>query len=219
MPRDYPHGADWYRKFGTPKSPGTKVYTILGNVNVTGVIEVPMGITLREVIAIYGKGMKNGATVQTGADRRLERLDDSGELQDTPMDFESFSKAGVSLGSGALLMCDEDTCVIDLAKVLMNFFKNESCGKCTPCRIGHVSRLSHCSTKISKGDGTQDDLTQLQLLADSLITLSNCGLGQTAAVPIRDILKHFRAEVDAHINLKVCPAGVCPMMVEEAELA
>jgi NADP-reducing hydrogenase subunit HndC len=208
-------GANWYRQFGTPKSPGTKVYTILGNVNVTGVIEVPMGITLREVITIYGKGLKNGAQFKLAQTGGSSGSIIPATLQDTPMDFESFQKAGVSLGSGALLVCDEDTCVIDLAKVLLNFFKNESCGKCTPCRIG-TYQAYQLLDKISQGDGTQDDLARLQLLADSLTTLSNCGLGQTASVPIRDILKHFRAEVDAHINLKVCPAGVCPMHVEEA---
>lgn len=211
-------GADWYRKFGTPKSPGTKVYTILGNVNVTGVIEVPMGITLREVITIYGKGMKNGAQFKLAQTGGSSGSIIPATLQDTPMDFESFQKAGVSLGSGALLVCDEDTCVIDLAKVLMNFFKNESCGKCTPCRIG-TYQAYQLLDKISQGDGTQDDLARLQLLAESLTALSNCGLGQTASVPIRDVLKHFRAEVDAHINLKVCPAGVCPMHVEEAVVA
>jgi NADP-reducing hydrogenase subunit HndC len=208
-------GANWYRQFGTPKSPGTKVYTILGNVNVTGVIEVPMGITLREVITIYGQGLKNGAQFKLAQTGGSSGSIIPSTLQDSPMDFESFQKAGVSLGSGALLVCDEDTCVIDLAKVLLNFFKNESCGKCTPCRIG-TYQAYQLLDKISQGDGTQDDLARLQLLADSLTTLSNCGLGQTASVPIRDILKHFRAEVDAHINLKVCPAGVCPMHTEEA---
>ena len=130
------NGAAWYRKFGTPKSPGTKVYTILGNVNVTGVIEVPMGITLREVIAIYAKGMKNGATFKLAQTGGSSGSVIPASLQDTPMDFESFGKAGVSLGSGALLICDEETCVVDLARVLLNFFKNESCGKCTPCRVG-----------------------------------------------------------------------------------
>ncbi len=212
------NGAAWYRKFGTPKSPGTKVYTILGNVNVTGVIEVPMGITLREVIAIYAKGMKPGSTFKLAQTGGSSGSVIPASLQDTPMDFESFGKAGVSLGSGALLICDENTCVIDLARVLLNFFKNESCGKCTPCRIG-THRAYDTLTKISEGQGTPGDIEQLLMLCDGLVKLSNCGLGQTAAVPIKDILKHFRAEVDAHINLKVCPAGVCPMVVEEAELA
>jgi NADP-reducing hydrogenase subunit HndC len=177
-----------------------------------------MGITLREVIAIYGKGLKNGAQFKLAQTGGSSGSIIPATLQDTPMDFESFQKAGVSLGSGALLVCDEDTCVIDLAKVLMNFFKNESCGKCTPCRIG-TYQAYQLLDRISLGDGTQADLARLQLLADSLTTLSNCGLGQTASVPIRDVLKHFHAEVDAHINLKVCPAGVCPMHVEEAVVA
>ncbi len=204
------NGAEWYRSFGPQTSPGTKVYTILGNVNVTGLIEVPMGITLREVIAIYGKGMKNGKPfklAQTGGS--------SGSivpaiLQDTPMDFDSFSKAGVALGSGALLICDEDTCVVDLAKVLLNFFRKESCGKCNPCRIGN-QRAFEILTNISEGTGTLNDLKDLMNLSDNLYQLSNCGLGQTAGAPIRDILNHFRAEVEAHIRLKVCPTGVCPM--------
>ena len=146
------NGAAWYRKFGTPKSPGTKVYTILGNVNVTGVIEVPMGITLREVISIYAKGMKNGATFKVAQTGGSSGSIIPASLQDTPMDFESFGKAGVSLGSGALLICDENTCVVDLARVLLNFFKNESCGKCTPCRVG-THRAYDTLTKISEGQG------------------------------------------------------------------
>jgi NADP-reducing hydrogenase subunit HndC len=177
-----------------------------------------MGITLREVIAIYAKGMKNGATFKVAQTGGSSGSVIPASLQDTPMDFESFGKAGVSLGSGALLICDENTCVVDLARVLLNFFKNESCGKCTPCRVG-THRAYDTLTKISEGQGTPGDIEQLLMLVDGLVKMSNCGLGQTAAVPIKDILKHFRAEVDAHINLKVCPAGVCPMVVEEAELA
>lgn len=202
------HGANWYRKIGTPSSHGTKVYTILGNVNVTGLIEVPMGITLREVIAIYAKGMKKNRPlklVQTGGS--------SGSiipasLQDTPMDFESFRRAGVSLGSGALLICDDRTCVVDLAKVLLKFFAFESCGKCTPCRVG-TRRALDILDKISEGAGSLADLDELEKLYDNMEQVSNCGLGQTAAVPIRDILKHFRAEVEAHIRLGICPTGVC----------
>lgn len=204
------NGADWYKSIGTPSSPGTKVYTILGNVNVTGLIEVPMGITLREVISIYAKGMKNGSSfklAQTGGS--------SGSiipacLQDTPMDFDSFSKAGVSLGSGALLIANEETCVVDLAKVLLNFFRVESCGKCNPCRIG-TKRAFEILSNIAEGVGTLQDLEHMQMMSDQLIQLSNCGLGQTAGSPLNDILQYFRAEVEAHIKLKVCPAGVCPM--------
>jgi NADP-reducing hydrogenase subunit HndC len=204
------NGADWYRSFGTPRSPGTKVFSILGNTNVTGLIEVPMGITLREIITIYGKGIKDGNTlklVQTGGS--------SGSivpasLQDTPLDFESFRKAGVSMGSGALLICDERTCVVDLARVLMNFFRFESCGKCTPCRIG-TDRSYQLLCDLAEGKARLEDLDELQHLGELMEQLSNCGLGQTASTALRDILRHYRAEVEAHIRLGVCPAGVCPM--------
>jgi NADP-reducing hydrogenase subunit HndC len=204
------NGGAWYHQYGTPSSPGTKVYTILGNVNITGLIEVPMGITLREVIAIYAKGMKNNKTlklVQTGGSSGSIT---PASLQDTPMDFESFKKAGVSLGSGALLICDEDTCVVDLARVLLNFFRFECCGKCTPCRIG-TERTYLILSAIAEGKAALEDLDDLSRLAEFMEKTSNCGLGQTAAVPIRDILRYFRAEVEAHIRLGVCPAGVCTM--------
>ena len=203
------NGADWYRTLGTASSPGTKVYTILGNVNVTGLIEVPMGITLREVVSIYAKGMKSGSfkLAQTGGS--------SGSiipasLQDTPMDFDSYKKAGVSLGSGALLICNDEVCIVDLAKVLLNFFRVESCGKCTPCRIG-TKRAYDILTDISEGKGTLGNLEELTTLNKELLELSNCGLGQTAGTPLRDMLNYFRAEVEAHIRLGVCPTGVCPM--------
>jgi NADP-reducing hydrogenase subunit HndC len=216
------NGAAWYRQIGTPSSPGTKVYTILGNVNRTGCIEVPMGITLREVISIYAGGMKNGAA---GTEHRSFKLAQTGgssgsiipaSLQDTPMDFESFRKAGVSLGSGALLICDENTCVVDLAKVLLQFFRFESCGKCTPCRIG-TQRSYEILAGITEGRGQLPELDKLLELANEMERASNCGLGQTAGVPVRDILRHFRAEVEAHIRLGVCPTGVCPMLPQAME--
>lgn len=203
------NGAEWYRKMGTPSSPGTKVYTILGNVNDKGLIEVPMGITLREIITIYAKGMKDGnfKMAQTGG---------SGgsiipsSLQDTPMDFESFKKAGVALGSGALLICNENVCIVDLAMVLINFFRVESCGKCTPCRIG-TKRAFDILTNISKGQGKMEDLEELENLSHDLIALSHCGLGQTAGTPLKDMLNYFRPEVEAHIKLGICPSGICQM--------
>ena len=204
------NGAAWYKAIGTPSSPGTKVYTILGNVNVTGLIEVPMGITLREVISIYAKGMKDGHNFKLAQTGGSSGSIIPASLQDTPMDFDSFSKAGVSLGSGALLICNEEVCVVDLAKVLLNFFQFESCGKCNPCRIGN-RRSYETLCNIAEGVGMEQDLKDLQMMADQLYQLSNCGLGQTAGSPLRDILAHFRAEVEAHIKLKVCPAGVCPM--------
>ena len=205
------NGAEWYRRIGTPSSPGTKVYTILGNVNITGMIEVPMGITLREVISIFAGGMKNGATLKLAQTGGSSGSIIPASLQDTPMDFESYRRSGVSLGSGALLICDENTCVVDLARVLLNFFRRESCGKCTPCRIGTM-RCLEILTKIADGVGIMNDIRDLELIYPKLDQLSNCGLGTTAGVPIAGILNHFRAEVEAHIKLKVCPAGVCPML-------
>jgi NADP-reducing hydrogenase subunit HndC len=204
------NGASWYHQFGSPMSVGTKVYTILGNVNFTGLIEVPMGITLREIIDIYGKGMKNGATlklVQTGGSSGSIL---PASLQDTPLDFESFRKAGASLGSGALLVCDEHTCVVDLAKTLLQFFRFESCGKCTPCRIGTLKSYDIVN-RISVGQGSLHDLDVLQMLGENMSEISNCGLGQTASTSVRDILKHFREEVEAHITSRACPVGVCPI--------
>lgn len=208
IPHIVRNGGEWYHQFGNEKSRGTKVYTIMGNVNFTGVIEVPLGITLREVIEIYGKGMRRGVPlklVQTGGS--------SGSivpasLQDTPMDFESWRTAGASLGSGALLICDEHTCVVDLAKVLLQFFRFECCAKCTPCRTG-TQRLYNIVSEIVEGRGTLENLEILQSLGQEMELLSNCGLGQTASVAIRDILKHFRPEVEEHIRDHFCRAGVC----------
>jgi NADP-reducing hydrogenase subunit HndC len=204
------NGADWYHQFGSPKSVGTKVYSILGNVNFTGLIEVPMGITLRELIEIYGRGIKNGARlklVQTGGS--------SGSIvpasmQDTPMDFESFRNAGASLGSGALLICDEKTCVVDLAKVVLHFFQFECCGKCTPCRVG-TFQTYQIMDRVSRGKAELSDLDTLQTLGKFMSEVSNCGLGQTASTAVLDILKHFREEVEEHIVSHRCPVGVCPL--------
>jgi NADP-reducing hydrogenase subunit HndC len=211
------NGAVWFREVGSPKSTGTKVYTILGNVNFTGLIEVPMGITLREVIEIYGKGMKDGKKlklVQTGGSSGTIA---PASLQDTPMDFDSFRNAGLSLGSGALLVCDEDTCVVDLAKVILRFFRNECCGKCTPCRIGTL-RLYEIMTEVSEGTASLSDLDSMQKISEAMSEVSNCGLGQTASTALRDILKYFRPEVEAHITEHVCPAGVCPIAVRPPEM-
>jgi NADH:ubiquinone oxidoreductase subunit F (NADH-binding) len=129
-------------------------------------------------------------------------------LQDTPMDFESWRKAGVSLGSGALLICDEHTCVVDLAKVILNFFRFECCAKCTPCRIG-TQRLYQAFSDISIGTGSVESFDELQAIGQDMELLSNCGLGQTASVAVRDILKYFRQEVEEHLTQHICRAGVC----------
>ncbi len=204
------NGAAWYRAIGSPKSAGTKVYTILGNVNFAGAIEVPMGITLREVIDIYAKGMKN--------DKKLKLVQTGGSsgtivpahLQDVPLDFESYRKARISLGSGALVVCDEDTCVVDLAKTILRFFRNECCGKCTPCRIGTL-RLFEIMTQVSAGQARLEDLDEMLKISEAMCEVSNCGLGQTASTALRDIIKYYREEVEAHVIDHVCPVGVCPL--------
>lgn len=177
-----------------------------------------MGITLREVIGIYAKGMKDGKTFKLAQTGGSSGSIIPAVLQDTPMDFEGYKKAGVSLGSGALLIANEDTCVVDLAKTLLKFFKFESCGKCTPCRIG-TNHAYQILVGISEGRGQLSDLDELIHLAESMRDLSNCGLGQTAGVPIFDTLKYFRAEVEAHIRLGLCPTGICPMQPEAAPVA
>jgi len=205
------NGAAWYRQVSSSKSAGTKVYTILGNVNFTGAIEVPMGITLREVIDIYGRGMKN--------DKKLKLVQTGGSsgtivpasLQDVPLDFEAFRNAGVSLGSGALLVCDEDTCVVDLAKAILRFFRNECCGKCTPCRIGTL-RLYEIVSQISEGKASLTDLDLMLRISEAMSEVSNCGLGQTASTALRDFMKYFRAEIETHIVERACPSGVCPVL-------
>ena len=212
------NGAMWFREIGSPKSAGTKVYTILGNVNFTGAIEVPMGITLREVIDIYAKGMKN--------DKKLKLVQTGGSsgtivpasLQDVPLDFELFRKAGVSLGSGALLVCDEDTCVVDLAKAILRFFRNECCGKCTPCRIGTL-RLYEIMGQVSEGRASRADVDLMLRISEAMSEVSNCGLGQTASVALRDFVKYFREEIEMHIVDHICPVGVCPVSRAERELA
>jgi len=204
------NGAEWFKSFGTPSSAGTKVFNIMGNVNSTGSIEVPMGITLRDVISIYAKGLKDGAVLKLAQTGGSSGSIIPADLQDVPMDYNSFANAGVSMGSGALLICSEKTCVVDLAKVLLNFFRFESCGKCNPCRIGN-QRAYQILLRISEGLGSMKDLDDLQDISKWLYEMSNCGLGQTAGSPLKDILNHFRAEVEAHIVKKECSAGVCSM--------
>jgi NADH:ubiquinone oxidoreductase subunit F (NADH-binding) len=165
---------------------------------------------LREVITIYARGMRDGAAFKLAQTGGSSGSVIPASLQDTPMDYDSLAKAGVALGSGALLICDEHTCVVDLARVLAGFFRRESCGKCTPCRTG-TERAHQIWSRIAAGAGVPGDLDELQQLARRLELLAFCGLGQTAATPLRDVLRHFRPEVEAHIHDKVCPAGVCAL--------
>jgi NADP-reducing hydrogenase subunit HndC len=193
------NGADWYRGIGTKRSPGTKVYTMLGDVNVTGLIETPMGTTLREVIEIYGGGMKNGKAFKCAQTGGSSGTIIPADFLDVPMDFASMAEKGAGLGSGALLIADEDTDIVDLAYVLVRFFKTESCGKCTPCRVG-TRQMLEALQRLKGGYAKKADLDRLEEIATYVRTASFCGLGQAAPVPILTGLQYFREEFEAKLH-------------------
>lgn len=193
------NGADWFRTIGTERSPGTKVYTMLGDVQNTGLVEAPMGTTLREIIDIYGGGMKNGKAFKCAQTGGSSGSIIPAEFLDVPMDFATMRESGAGLGSGALLICDEDTDVVDLAYVLVRFFKTESCGKCTPCRVGNAQMLEALD-RLRKGLARQADLDRLGEIASYVQEASFCGLGQAAPVPILTGLKYFYDEFKARVR-------------------
>ncbi len=193
------NGADWYRAIGTERSPGTKVYTMLGDVNVTGLVETPMGTTLREIIELYGGGMKGGKAFKAAQTGGSSGTIIPKELLDVPMDFASMREKGAGLGSGALLICDEDTDIVDLAYVLVRFFKTESCGKCTPCRVGNAQMLEALE-RLRMGMARRADLERLEEIATYVVESSFCGLGQAAPVPILTGLRYFRDEFEARLR-------------------
>lgn len=201
-------GIDWFKSIGTQTSSGTKVFALAGKVNNVGLVEVPMGTTLREIIYEIGGGIKNGRkfkAVQTGGP--------SGGCipashLDTEIDYESLTAIGSMMGSGGMIVMDEDNCMVDIAKFYLEFTVDESCGKCTPCRIGN-KRLLEILTKITEGKGTEEDLIKLKELSQTIKDTSLCGLGQTAPNPILSTMKYFWDEYEAHVKEKRCPAGVC----------
>ena len=202
------NGAEWYNQIGTPDSKGTKVFALTGKVNNSGLIELPMGTTIREIIYEIGGGIPNGKkfkAVQMGGP--------SGgcipeQYLDTPIDYKSLSELGSMMGSGGMIVVDEDTCMVDLAKFFLQFTRDESCGKCTPCRIGN-KRILEILTKITDGEATMDDLDQLEKLCHYVKDNSLCGLGQTSPNPVLSTLRYFRDEYIEHIKEHKCRAGVC----------
>ena len=208
IPQIILNGAEWFQGIGTEKSKGTKVFALGGKINNTGLVEVPMGTTLREVIEEIGGGIPNGKkfkAAQTGGP--------SGgcipvEHFDIPIDYDNLIGIGSMMGSGGLIVMDEDNCMVDIAKFFLEFTVDESCGKCTPCRIG-TKRLYEILDKITKGKGTLEDIDKLEELCYHIKTNSLCGLGQTAPNPVLSTLKFFRDEYIAHVVDKKCPAGVC----------
>lgn len=202
------NGADWYAGFGTEKSKGTKVFALTGKINNTGLAEVPMGITMREIIYDIGGGINGGKkfkAVQIGGPSG-GCLPES--MLDLSIDYDSLTAAGAMMGSGGLVVMDEDTCMIDVAKFFLNFTQSESCGKCTPCREG-TKRMLEVLTRITEGQGREGDIELLEELARNIKETALCGLGQTAPNPVLSTLKYFRHEYEAHIKEKRCPAGAC----------
>ncbi|AVQ16816.1 NADH-quinone oxidoreductase subunit J/K [Fusobacterium gonidiaformans ATCC 25563] len=202
------HGSEWFREIGTEKSPGTKVFALAGKVNNVGLVEVPMGTTLREIIYEIGGGIKNGKrfkAVQTGGPSGgcLTNKD-----LDISIDFDTLAARGSIMGSGGMIIMDEDDCMVSIAKFFLEFTLDESCGKCTPCRIGNT-RLYEILTRITEGEGTMEDLKLLEELSDTIKEASLCGLGQTSPNPVLSTLKEFREEYIQHIEDKTCLAGVC----------
>jgi bidirectional [NiFe] hydrogenase diaphorase subunit len=212
------HGGAWFADIGTEKSKGTKIFALTGTVKNTGLIEVPMGITLREIIFDIGGGIPNNRAfkaVQTGGPGGGCLPED---LLDLPVDYESLSRVGSYMGSGGMIVMDETSCMVDVAKYFMEFCMTESCGKCIPCRVG-TAQIYDLLTKITHGFATVDDLAMLEKLCDMVKATSLCGLGQGAPNPVLSTLRYFRDEYIAHIVEKRCPAGVCKIHIGEATLA
>ncbi len=206
------NGADWFRQWGTEKSKGTKTFTLAGDVVRTGLIEVPLGITLREVVYDVAGGIKDG--------RKFKAIQTGGpmggcipeHLLDTPLDYEPLGALGSIMGSGGLVVMDEGTCMVDIARFFMDFIQDESCGKCVPCRIG-TRRILEVLERICAGEGEDGDIERLEQLSRYVVAGSLCGLGQGASNPVLTTIKHFRAEYEAHIYEKRCPAKVCKGLI------
>lgn len=212
VPKILMKGAEWYRSIGPENSPGTKAFALTGNIQNTGLIEVPMGTTLREIIFDIGGGMKGGKAfkaVQIGGPSGGCLITPDLDL---PLDFDSLKKVGAMIGSGGLVVMDENTCMVEVARFFMNFTQNESCGKCVPCREG-TKRMLEILERIVAGNGQKGDVELLLDLADTISSTALCGLGKTAAMPVVSTIKNFRDEYDAHIIDKKCPAGQCKKLV------
>jgi len=206
-------GAEWFSRIGTNGSKGTKIFSLVGKINNTGLVEVPMGITLRDVIFDIGGGIPGGKefkSVQTGGPSGgcLPK-----EKLDLPIDYQSLTQAGSIMGSGGMIVMDENTCMVDVAKYFLNFLRDESCGKCLSCREG-IQRMWEIVKDISEGKGKEEDLELLEELANVVKDASMCGLGQTASNPVLSTLRYFKEEYKTHIKDKKCPAGVCKELIQ-----
>ena len=212
IPQIILRGADWFASMGTEKSKGTKVFALGGKIKNTGLVEIPMGTTLREVIEEIGGGIPNGKKFKAAQTGGPSGGCIPAELIDTPIDYDNLVAIGCMMGSGGLIVMDEDTCMVDMAKFFLEFTVDESCGKCTPCRVG-TKRLLELLDKITKGQGTLEDIDRIEELCYYIKQNSLCGLGQTAPNPVLSTLKFFREEYITHVTEKKCPAGVCKDLV------
>jgi NADH:ubiquinone oxidoreductase subunit F (NADH-binding) len=212
VPHIINRGWDWFASIGTEGSKGTKIFSLVGQVNNTGLVEVPMGVTLRDIIFDIGGGIPGGKrfkAVQTGGP--------SGgcipeSMLDMPVDFDELANAGSMMGSGGMIVMDESTCMVDVARYFLNFLREESCGKCLPCREG-IARSLEVLSRICDGHGQPADIGLLQELGDVLEGFSLCALGRTAANPVLSTIRYFRDEYEAHIQEHRCPAGVCKPLI------
>ena len=205
-------GADWYSKIGTDGSKGTKIFSLVGKINNTGLVEVPMGTNLSEIIFDIGGGIPNGKklkAVQIGGPSGGCIPENAVKV---PIDYDALKKLGSMMGSGGMVVMDEDTCMVDNAKYFLNFLLEESCGKCTTCREG-IERMLEVVTNITEGNGKMDDISTLEQVAEVVKDASMCGLGQTSPNPVLSTLRYFRAEYETHIKDKKCPAGVCKALI------
>ncbi|MGN1047784.1 MAG: NADH-ubiquinone oxidoreductase-F iron-sulfur binding region domain-containing protein, partial [Eubacteriales bacterium] len=206
-------GADWFASMGTEKSKGTKVFALGGKITNTGLVEIPMGTTLREVVEEIGGGVPNGKKFKAAQTGGPSGGCIPASLIDTPIDYDNLIAIGSMMGSGGLIVMDEDNCMVDIAKFFLEFTVDESCGKCTPCRVG-TRRLLEILEKITSGNGELEDLDRMEELCQYIKAGSLCGLGQTAPNPVISTLRYFRDEYIAHIVDKKCPAGVCKKLVQ-----
>ena len=206
-------GVDWFRSMGTEKSKGTKVFALGGKIKNTGLVEVPMGTTLRQIIEEIGGGIPNGKKFKAAQTGGPSGGCIPAHLIDTPIDYDNLLEIGSMMGSGGLIVMDEDNCMVDIARFFLEFTVDESCGKCTPCRVG-TKRLLELLDKIISGNGELEDLDKLEELSNYIKSASLCGLGQTAPNPVLSTLRYFREEYIAHIVDKKCPAGVCKKLVQ-----
>ena len=208
IPQIILHGAEFFNSMGTEKSSGTKVFALGGKINNTGLVEIPMGTTLREIIEDIGGGIPHGKKFKAAQTGGPSGGCIPASLMDTPIDYDNLTAIGCMMGSGGLIVMDEDNCMVDIAKFFLQFTVDESCGKCTPCRIG-TKRLYEMLEKITSGNATMEDLDKMEKLCYYIKNNSLCGLGQTAPNPVLSTLRYFKDEYIAHVKDKKCPAGVC----------